>query len=301
MEIKNSRIGDATKVPHLSYIGDAEIGDDTNIGAGAITANFPHKPGQPKGRTTIGSNVRTGIHNGFVAPVEVGDGCMDRSRIGDHGGRPGRRAGDRSRHGRRTRRDMQLGSGTTELVAARTRGGRGVVSQPQPGHWIERGPQKRLMVFSGRSHPDARGAHRRAARRRARRDRAGARSRTARPTAATTSRSAAPTSSSCRPAAPPVDQHLMELLLMIQAAKLASAKRITAVIPWFPYARQDRKAKPREPISARLVADMLQLAGRRPRADDGPARRPDPGLLHDPGRPHDGAAALRAALPRPRA
>jgi ribose-phosphate pyrophosphokinase len=53
----------------------------------------------------------------------------------------------------------------------------------------------------------------------------------------------------------------MELVFMIQAAKLASAKRITAVIPLFPYARQDRKAKPREPISARLVADMLQLAG----------------------------------------
>ena len=48
---------------------------------------------------------------------------------------------------------------------------------------------------------------------------------------------------------------------MIQAAKLASAKRITAVIPWFPYSRQDRKAKPREPISGRYVADMLQLAG----------------------------------------
>ena len=59
----------------------------------------------------------------------------------------------------------------------------------------------------------------------------------------------------------PVDRNLMELLLMIQAAKLASTKRITAVIPWFPYSRQDRKAKPREPISARLVADMLQLAG----------------------------------------
>ena len=55
----------------------------------------------------------------------------------------------------------------------------------------------------------------------------------------------------------PVDQNLMELLLMIQAAKLASAKRITAVIPWFPYSRQDRKAKPREPISGRLVADTL--------------------------------------------
>ena len=48
---------------------------------------------------------------------------------------------------------------------------------------------------------------------------------------------------------------------MIQAARLASAKRITAVIPWFPYSRQDRKAKPREPISGRLVADMLQLSG----------------------------------------
>jgi len=75
VEIKNSRIGDRTKVPHLSYIGDADIGEDTNIGAGAITANFPHEPGRPKGRTTIASNVRTGIHNGFIAPVEIGDGA----------------------------------------------------------------------------------------------------------------------------------------------------------------------------------------------------------------------------------
>src|SRR5207244_8250707 len=58
----------------------------------------------------------------------------------------------------------------------------------------------------------------------------------------------------------PVDRNVMELMQMIQAAKLASAKRITAVIPLFPYARQDRKAKPREPITARLVADMLQHA-----------------------------------------
>jgi bifunctional UDP-N-acetylglucosamine pyrophosphorylase/glucosamine-1-phosphate N-acetyltransferase len=75
VEIKNSRIGDRTKVPHLSYIGDAVIGEDTNVGAGAITANLPHKPGEPKARTTIGSNVRTGIHNGFIAPLEVGDGA----------------------------------------------------------------------------------------------------------------------------------------------------------------------------------------------------------------------------------
>jgi bifunctional UDP-N-acetylglucosamine pyrophosphorylase/glucosamine-1-phosphate N-acetyltransferase len=75
VEIKNSRIGDRTKVPHLSYIGDADIGEDTNIGAGAITANLGHRPGEPKQRTTIGDNVRTAIHNGFIAPVEVGDGA----------------------------------------------------------------------------------------------------------------------------------------------------------------------------------------------------------------------------------
>jgi ribose-phosphate pyrophosphokinase len=60
---------------------------------------------------------------------------------------------------------------------------------------------------------------------------------------------------------PPVNDHLVELLLMIDAARLASAHRITAVMPWFPYSRQDKKSAPREPISARLVADMLQDAG----------------------------------------
>jgi bifunctional UDP-N-acetylglucosamine pyrophosphorylase/glucosamine-1-phosphate N-acetyltransferase len=73
VEIKNSRIGERTKVPHQSYIGDAEIGPDTNIAAGNITVNFPHETGRPKGRTKIGRNVRTGVHNAFVAPVEIGD------------------------------------------------------------------------------------------------------------------------------------------------------------------------------------------------------------------------------------
>jgi ribose-phosphate pyrophosphokinase len=58
-----------------------------------------------------------------------------------------------------------------------------------------------------------------------------------------------------------VDQHLMELLLMIDALKRASARRITSVIPYFGYARQDRKDKPRVPISAKLVADLLTTAG----------------------------------------
>ncbi len=59
----------------------------------------------------------------------------------------------------------------------------------------------------------------------------------------------------------PVNDHLMELLIMIDALKRASAGRITAVIPYFGYARQDRKAKARDPISAKLVADLITAAG----------------------------------------
>jgi bifunctional UDP-N-acetylglucosamine pyrophosphorylase / glucosamine-1-phosphate N-acetyltransferase len=73
VEIKNSHIGERAKVPHQSYIGDADIGPDTNIAAGNITVNYPHQEGRPKGRTIIGRNVRTGVHNAFVAPVEIGD------------------------------------------------------------------------------------------------------------------------------------------------------------------------------------------------------------------------------------
>jgi bifunctional UDP-N-acetylglucosamine pyrophosphorylase / glucosamine-1-phosphate N-acetyltransferase len=73
VELKQARIGARTKVPHLSYIGDAEVGEDTNIAAGNITANFPHEQGKPKGTTRIGSNVRTGVDNTFNAPVSIGD------------------------------------------------------------------------------------------------------------------------------------------------------------------------------------------------------------------------------------
>jgi bifunctional UDP-N-acetylglucosamine pyrophosphorylase/glucosamine-1-phosphate N-acetyltransferase len=75
VEIKNSRVGEGTKIPHLSYIGDAEIGARTNIAAGNITVNYPHEPGKPKSRTRIGENVRTGVQNAFVAPVEIGEGA----------------------------------------------------------------------------------------------------------------------------------------------------------------------------------------------------------------------------------
>ena len=71
VEIKNSNIGERTKVPHLTYLGDADVGADTNIAAGNITANQEHT--RMKERTTIGSNVRTGVDNAFVAPVSIGD------------------------------------------------------------------------------------------------------------------------------------------------------------------------------------------------------------------------------------
>ena len=64
-----------------------------------------------------------------------------------------------------------------------------------------------------------------------------------------------------QPCSYPVDNHLLELLLMIDAFKRASAWRITAVLPYYCYARQDRKDKPRVPISAKLVADLLETAG----------------------------------------
>jgi bifunctional UDP-N-acetylglucosamine pyrophosphorylase/glucosamine-1-phosphate N-acetyltransferase len=70
VEIKNSDIGSGAKVPHLSYIGDADVGQDTNLGAGTITANYD---GRAKHRTVIGERVRGGVDTSFVAPVQVGD------------------------------------------------------------------------------------------------------------------------------------------------------------------------------------------------------------------------------------
>jgi ribose-phosphate pyrophosphokinase len=132
--------------------------------------------------------------------------------------------------------------------------------EARPQHWIERGPQKRLMVFSGRSHPDLAQAIA---------EKLGVE------LGSITLKTFANGETYCRydesirgadvflvqTGSQDIDRNVMELLFMIQAAKLGSAKRITAVVPLYPYARQDRKAKPREPISARLVADMLQLAG----------------------------------------
>jgi ribose-phosphate pyrophosphokinase len=136
-----------------------------------------------------------------------------------------------------------------------------VVPTPEPGHWIERGPQKRLMVFAGRSHPDLAQA-------------------IAQQLGVELGEVELETFAngetycryvesirgadvflvqSCHGAK--TNDHLMELMIMIQSAKLASANRITAVMPWYPYSRQDKKSAPREPITAKLTADMLVAAG----------------------------------------
>jgi ribose-phosphate pyrophosphokinase len=65
----------------------------------------------------------------------------------------------------------------------------------------------------------------------------------------------------CQPTCFPVDEHIMELLLLVDALKRASARRITTVIPYYGYARQDRKDKPRVPVSSKLIADLLTTAG----------------------------------------
>src|ERR1700704_3115225 len=168
-----------------------------------------------------------------------------------------------SRHLRKPRkagstRNMESLTTPAELALTGLEGT--VVSEPRIDHWIERGPQKRLMVFSGRSHPELAGQIA---------DKLGLKLGDMELETFKNDETYARYEESIRGAdvflvqtgCTPVDKNLMELMLMIQAAKLASAKRITAVVPLFPYARQDRKAKPREPISARLVADMLQLAG----------------------------------------
>jgi ribose-phosphate pyrophosphokinase len=134
-------------------------------------------------------------------------------------------------------------------------------SEPLPsGHVIGMAPQKRLTLVAGRSHPELAG---RIA------EQLGCE------LGKVTLETFANGETYCRyedsirgadvfivqTCLPPVDQRLMELLIMVNAAKLASAKRITAVIPWYFYGRQDKKSRPREPITAKLVADLLQTAG----------------------------------------
>jgi ribose-phosphate pyrophosphokinase len=135
-----------------------------------------------------------------------------------------------------------------------------VVSPAVGQTWMERAPHKRLMLFSGRSNP---ALGQRIA------EHLGVELGTALLKTFTNGEVYVRYEESIRGAdmfivqscSLPTNDSLMELLIMINAARLASAKRITAVMPWYPYSRQDKKSAPREPISAKLVADMLEAAG----------------------------------------
>jgi ribose-phosphate pyrophosphokinase len=135
-----------------------------------------------------------------------------------------------------------------------------IVTEPSRTHWIGRVPERRLMVVSGRSHPEL--AEKIAGK-------LGCELGHVELTTFADGETYCRYAESVRgadmyivqTASKPVDQNLVELLIMVNGAKLASAKRITAVVPWFFYARQDKKSRPREPITAKLVADMLQVAG----------------------------------------
>ena len=126
--------------------------------------------------------------------------------------------------------------------------------------WMERTPQKRLMLFSGRSNPEL--GEKIA-------ERLGIELGQATLKTFTNGEVYCRYDESVRGAdmfivqscSSPTNDSLMELLIMINAARLASAKRITAVMPWYPYSRQDKKSSPREPITSKLVADMVEAAG----------------------------------------
>jgi ribose-phosphate pyrophosphokinase len=154
-------------------------------------------------------------------------------------------------------------SGTTELALP------GLELPPEPtpqprgerGRWIERGPSGKLMLFSGRSNPVLAGKLA---------DQLNIELGDVELKTFANGETYCRYRESIRGAdvflvqscfGRATNDYLWELLTMIQAAKLASANRITAVVPWYPYSRQDKKSSPREPITAKLLAEVLEAAG----------------------------------------
>ena len=190
--MKKAEFGVGSKSAHLSYIGDAIVGKDVNIGCGTITSNYD---GANKFQTIIEDQAFIGCNSNLVAPVKVGKGGF-----------------------------VGAGSTVTDEVPsdafaiARAR----QVNKEGYAKVLE---EKRMKIKNSKK--SVRGKH----------------------VYIIQSTSA------------PVSENLMELLIMTDALKRASAREITAVVPYYGYARQDRKAKPRQPITSKLVADMLTTAG----------------------------------------
>ena len=269
VETKNASIGAGSKVPHLSYVGDATIGEQSNIGAASVFVNYD---GVNKARTTIGSHCRTGSDNMFVAPVTVGDGAYTGAgTVVRKDVPPGALAINVApqRNVEGWVQDKRAGTAAAEAAwpPALSRGSSSTVRRAGPHRRDDRimtglklTPEKNLMVFSGRAHPQL-----------------------AEEVAYQLGTELVPTTAyefanseiyvryqeSVRGSdafviqshTAPVNEWIMEHLIMVDALKRASAKRITVVLPFYGYARQDKKHRGREPISARLMADLFKTAG----------------------------------------
>ena len=263
-------------MPHLSYVGDADVGEGSNLGAGTITANYD---GRNKHRTTIGDRVRISVDTSLVAPVTVGDdaytaagsvitedvppGALGVARAAPDQHRGLRRAAP---GGRVTARSA--GPSVTPSGSGITLAGQVSALEPQPlaGTSITLEYGKRLMLFSGRANPAL--AAKIAGRLNV--DLGGVTLKTfsngevyCRYEESIRGADVFIVQPTCANPQEGVNANdaLMELMVMIDAAVGASAHRVIAVTPWYGYSRQDKKSTPREPITARLVARMLEAAG----------------------------------------
>ncbi len=265
VETKNAVIGDGAKVPHLTYVGDAVIDEGVNIGAGTIFANYD---GIHKSTTHVGKNAFVGSNSVLVAPVDIGAGALvgagstitDDVPAGSLALARGRQrnidgwTADRRPDRRRPPRRPSTTAASTLLFWSPER-------RRRPDRRVaDRQEHKHLMLFSGRACPEL-----------------------AQEVATLMDEPIVPTRAltyanseiyvrfeesvrGCdafviQSHTAPVNEGLMEQLIMVDALKRASAKRITVVAPFYPYARQDKKHLGREPISARLVADLYKTAG----------------------------------------
>ena len=285
VETKNAEIGDGAKVPHLSYVGDAEIGEGTNIGAGTIFANYD---GVAKHRTNVGRHARTGVQQHLrragrdrrrrrspaAAPSYAGTSRRARSPVS---GGPQRNLEGWAQRKRPGTAQADAAAAAASGTGQRPTSDRRTVGQPAPAvQNPERDPpgdQERARDRNEADHREEPDGLQRPGPPRARR---GGRRRSSAPRW-------------CRPSAyefanseiyvrfeesvrgcdafviqshtAPINEWIMEHLIMVDALKRASAKRITVVMPFYGYARQDKKHRGREPISARLMADLFKTAG----------------------------------------
>ena len=286
--MKNATVGEGAKVPHLTYVGDADIGEHTNIGAATIFVNYD---GMAKHRTTIGYALSDRQRHVFVAPVTIGDGAYTAagSVITEdvppgalavaRGGSATRGLGGAAAAGHAV---AQAAAGRPRPAGLRRTNSAGSRRTGKP-QWpdVPSGPGRsngRRRIDGAVTGMTTTGEKKTAALLRPRLPRAG------RGGGRRASASSRPRprlfdfangeifvrfQESVRGCdafvlqshTSPINQWIMEQLIMVDALKRASAKRITVVTPFFGYARQDKKHRGREPISARLMADLFTTAG----------------------------------------